>query len=324
MATPTWQQILLRAQQSLAVWQQHSPTFKVGALTLAAHQADAAALAPAGQSAEDEQDVVDDARAARDAAQAAVSSMNVRLPRKLDGELMPDDPFHADLEDIRAVDSSDSRASTLTRGQKVVALWKKVNARNAAASPVLPALTVGGTTLAAFQAQVEGLPGLQQTVENKEAGLRDKRGDLRRLASKVDTNNKRWYAAWQGEFPAGTPEGDALSQITTESGGSGEGTPGEPPAPPEPPAPELPAAASIGSVQVSGLDVTLMDLAAAGAETFDVEVRPVGGSFAAQASGVSSSAFGFSVTSSGDYEARIAGRNAAGLGPWSDPAAFTV
>lgn len=106
MATPTWQQILLRAQQSIAVWQQHSPSFKVGALTLAAQQTDVAVLASAGQSMEDEQDVVDDAQAARDAAQGAVSSMNVRVPRKLDGELMPNDPFHADLEDIRAVDSS--------------------------------------------------------------------------------------------------------------------------------------------------------------------------------------------------------------------------
>lgn len=229
MALPAWQHILLRGQQSLAVWQQHSPPFKVGALTLTAHQADVTALSPAGQATEDAQDVVDDSRAARDAAQAAVASMNVRMPRKLDGELMPDDPFHADLEDIRAIDSSNSAGAILTRGQKVVALWKKVNARNAAATPVIPALIVGGTTLAAFQSQVESLPGAQQTVEDKEASMRDKRGDLRKLAGKVDTNNKRWYAAWQGEFPAGTPEGDALAQVDTESGGGGEGGPANPP-----------------------------------------------------------------------------------------------
>lgn len=203
----------------------------------------------------------------------------------------------------------------------MVALWKKVNARNAAASPVVPALLVGGVALATFQARVEGLPALQQTVEHKEANLRDKRGDLRRLADKVDTNNKRWYAAWQGEFPAGTPEGDALAQISTESGGSGEGTPGEPPTPP---APTVPGVATIGSIVAGGPDVTLIGMAAEGALTFEVEVRLVGGEFAPQASGVAGPDFAFAAPASGDYEARIAGRNAAGVGPWSEPSPFTV
>lgn len=222
MSTPTWQQILQRAQQSLAVWQTHSPGFAVRGLTLASHTADVAALSPAGQAAEDAQEVADDARAARDAVQAAVAEINTRLPRKLDGDLMPDDPFHADLEDIRRVDS-DSGKGIQQRGQKVIAVWKKLNARNAAASPVIAPLAVGGVTLATFTAQVESLPGQQQTVEDKEALLRDARGDLRKLAAKVDAANKRWYAAWQGEFAAGTPEGDALGQIDTESGGSGGG-----------------------------------------------------------------------------------------------------
>ncbi len=321
MATPTWQHILQRAQQTLAVWQLHSPAFKVGALTLAVHQADTTALSPAGQTAADAQDAVDDARAARDTTQAAVASLNTRMPRKLDGDFLPDDPFHADLEDIRRVDSTNGGPAVLTRGQKVVALWKKVNARNAAASPVIPALTVGGVTLATFQAQVESLPGRDQMVEDKEALLRDQRGDLRRLGGKVDTNNKRWYAAWQGEFPAGTPEGDALSQITTESGG-GEGTPGDPPPPPPPPA--VPGAATLGSVEASGPDVTLTGMAAEGAETFDVEVRPMDGEFAAQATSVAGPDFIFGAPAAGDYEVRIAGRNPAGLGPWSDPAPFTV
>ena len=35
----------------------------------------------------------------------------------------------------------------------------------------------------------------------------------------MDRDNKRWYAAWTQQFPAGTPEGDAaFSQITTEQG----------------------------------------------------------------------------------------------------------
>lgn len=224
MAISIWQQILSRGQQTLAVWQQHAPGFALRNLTLASHTADVTALAPAGQAAEDAQEGVDNAREDRDATLAAVSGMNTRLPRKMDGELLPDDPFHADLEDIRRV-SSVSGPATLERGQKVVALWKKVNARNAAASPVIPAVTVGGVTLATFTAQVESLPVKTQAVEDQEAALRDVRGALRALAARTDQNNKRWYAGWQGEFPAGTPEGDALSQITTSGGGHGGGNP---------------------------------------------------------------------------------------------------
>lgn len=321
MATPTWQQILERGQQTLAVWQQHSPGFTTRGLTLAAHQTDVAALSPASQLVADAQDVVDDARAARDAVIGSVAETCIRLPRKLDGELMPDDPYHADLEDIRRFDA-ESLPTTVSRGQRVLSLWKKLNARNAAASPVIPPLLVGGVAVATFQTQLESLPAKQQTVQDKEAILRDRRGELRTLATKVDRNNKRWYAAWQGEFPAGTPEGDALGQITTEGGGSGEGTPGDPPPPPPPPVP--PGAATIGSVTAGGPDVTVIGMAAEGAETFDVEVRPVGGDFAPQASGVAGPDFAFAAPAAGDYEVRIAGRNTAGLGPWSDPAAFTV
>ena len=224
MAIPMWQQILNRGQQTLAVWQLHAPAFALRNLTLASHTADVAALAPAGQATEDAQEGLDDAREDRDAALGVVAATNTRLPRKLDGELLPDDPFHADLEDIRRV-ASVSGPATLERGQKVVALWKKLNARNAAASPVIPPVTVGGVTLADFTAQVESLSAKGQTVQDKEAALRDLRGDLRTLAASVDQNNKRWFAGWEGEFAPGSPEREALAQIDTGSGSGGGGQP---------------------------------------------------------------------------------------------------
>ena len=325
MATSTWQQILQRGQQSLAVWLQHSPAFTVRGLTRAQHLTDVTALSPKAQEVEDDQQVVDDARAARDAGQAVVVSMNTRMPRRLDGELPIDDPFHADLEDIRTV-SSDTPAHLQERGQKVVALWKKLNARNAAAVPMLPPLVVGGVTLAIFQAQVEGLPALQQTVEDKEAVLRERRGELRKLALKVDANNKRWYAAWQGEFPAGTPEGDALSQVDTESGGSGEGGPGEPPAPtpppPEPPA--LPGQATLAALNTNGTEVMLTGMAADGAVTFVVEFQANGNGYTVMGDAIIGSDFTFTAPSTGNCEVRVAGQNAAGTGPWSGPASFTL
>ncbi len=219
MATATWQTILERGQQTLAVWQQHSPSFSLRGLTWAEHGSAVAGLAPAGQRVAEAQDAADDARAARDAAVEPVRELSVRVPRRLDGDLAPDDPFHGDLEDIRSV-PADSLVNVQARGQRVLSLWKKLDARNAATAPAIPALTVGGVALATFQAQLESLPAKAQAVQDKDAILRDRRSALRLLAARVDQHNKRWYAAWQGEFPTGTPEGDALGQITTETGGS--------------------------------------------------------------------------------------------------------
>ncbi len=222
MATPTWQTILARGQQTVGVWTQFAPAFNVDDLTLALHEADVNALAPLGLIVEQKQDAVDDARTARDATAKAIGDFGVRMARKLDGELSPADPFHRDLEDIRSV-AFDSIPGTLSRGQKTVSLWEKYNARRAAATPAKPALTVGGRTLALYKADVEALPGKTLGVEKAESVLRDARGDLRTLAARVDSNNKRWYAAWSGEFAAGSPERMALGQIDTGSPGSDEG-----------------------------------------------------------------------------------------------------
>lgn len=58
---------------------------------------------------------------------------------------------------------------------------------------------------------------LMQDVENERGKLTQKSEALRALSTKVDVNNKRWCAAWEGEFPAGSPERAALSQIDTGS-----------------------------------------------------------------------------------------------------------
>lgn len=220
MAIPEWQQIQLRGQQTCAVWQTHAPTFTIRNLTLAQHQTNVAAIAPAAQAVAAADDVVDDAMAERNRVEALVADINTRMPGKLDGELEKDDPYHKDLRDIRSIDS-DSGPHIHQRGQKVVALWTKLNARNAAATPAIPALQVGTTTLAQFEALVESLPGLQQALELAESPQRDRLHDLKAAMKLVDGGNKRWYAAWASEFPEGSAEHDALSQIDTEPSGNG-------------------------------------------------------------------------------------------------------
>lgn len=218
-----WQVIQQRGQETLAVWQTFAPAFTVGALTFASHQTNVQALPAASQAMQTQQDALDAARAARDATAGTVRDLAVRLPRKLDGDLPPGDALHGDLEDIRTIEMT-GLDTVLLRGQRTISLWTKVNARHAAATPPVPAVTVGGGTLANLTAAAAGLPGAEQEVENERSELSDRRSDLRTLAATVDSANKRWYAAWQGEFPAGTPEGDALSQIDTGSPGGGGGT----------------------------------------------------------------------------------------------------
>lgn len=58
---------------------------------------------------------------------------------------------------------------------------------------------------------------LMQGVENERGKHTQKSEALRTLATKVDVNNKRWFAAWEGEFATGSPERAALSQIDTGS-----------------------------------------------------------------------------------------------------------
>ena len=329
MPTPYWQIILQRGQQTIAVWNQHAPGFTVGTgaakLTLAAHSAEVAALAPLGQGVENDQEPLDDARAERDGLAGEIGSFSVRLMRKLDGELAPDDTLHGDLGDVRAVRLV-SLADALTRGQKTVAPWLKYNGRRAAAQPPEGPVLVGGKTQAQYAAMVAALPGKMQAVETLESDLNRARGDLRRLAAKVDSANKRWYAAWQGEFPAGTPEGDALSQITTEGGGAGSGEPGENPTPPPPP--PLPGVATLGAATPQGDgSVTLSGMAAEGAASFAVDYRVTSGG------GTSPNEVGSGITGDfnftppegpNEYEARVAGENAAGRGEWSAPVPFTI
>jgi len=154
------------------------------------------------------------AKGARDATAATIRDLATRLPRKMDGDLAPEDPFQDDLRDIRVIDMT-GLDSIQARGQRALSLWKKYNLRLLAGA--LPALLVGGTPAAALETALGQLPVLTQGVENARSVLSDTRSALRTRAATVDAESKRWYAAWQGEFAAGSAELAALSQIDTGS-----------------------------------------------------------------------------------------------------------
>ena len=203
-----------RGQQTIGVWGTFAPAFTVGPLTLALHTTDVAAILTAATARDTQQDAVDDARAVRDANFIFLSDLGVRAPRAIEGQIAVDDDLHREIADVRAIEST-GQDSAQARIRRVISLWTRTNTKRAAAVPPLPALLVGTTTVAQLQTALDNHPGLMQNVENEKAELNRKRADLRNAASKVDKNNKRWFAAWEGNFAEGTPERDALSQIDT-------------------------------------------------------------------------------------------------------------
>ena len=200
----------------------HAPALEVGEISLGSHTTDVNAMPGLAQIVKDQEDVVDDARVARDASIATIKDLTVRMPRKLEGELGPKDPYHADIRTVRLTEIDDPKSATV-RGQRMVSLLKKYNARQAAAVPAKPPLTVGGQGIAVLEAALAALLLSTQEVEDEISDLKDKRDDRDALTDKVDTNNKRLYVAMQGEFATGSAARAALDQIDTgHSGGGGE------------------------------------------------------------------------------------------------------
>ncbi len=209
-----WEDIYHRGQQSIGVWSAFAPAFTVGEVTLAGHTTDTAALQTKANERDVQQDVVDVARDARDLNLRFMEDLCIRFPRKLEGDLPPTDPLHAEITDLRNI-NPDSPDTIAARVRRTLSLWNRVNAQRAAATPPLPAFNVGGTLVAALDTALANQNTLLQNIENERGKLAQKRESLRTLATKVDRNNKRWYAAWEGEFAEGSAELAALSQIDT-------------------------------------------------------------------------------------------------------------
>jgi hypothetical protein len=227
----TYQEILTRGQQTNGVWEHFAPELKFGTLALAGHQADVAAMPGADQAVVDAEAVIDARRDVRNGKLALVEELARRLPRVAADSLAPDDSLQDDIAKLQGVEMKSEEAK-MDRGQATLTLWTGANARRAAAIPVQPPLTIvkaggGNWAVADLAAALTAVPELEQEVKNAAAPLSEVRSARRRLASRTDRNNKRWYGAWGAHFPEGSAEHDALSQITTEGGGSGDAGGGE-------------------------------------------------------------------------------------------------
>lgn len=115
-----------------------------------------------------------------------------------------------------------SQTDAMSRTRRVISLVTRVNTARAAMVPPLDPITVKhpdgsntDVTVAMLTTANNDHPGLMQTVQDRIADLNKARNALRKAAGKVDRDNKRWFAAWEGNYPEGSAERDALSQIDT-------------------------------------------------------------------------------------------------------------
>lgn len=209
-----WEGIYHRGQQSIGVWFTFLLNFIFGEVTLASHTADVSALQTKANERDVQQDALDMARSIRDANLKFMEDLCIRFPRKLEGELAAGDSLHKEISDLRDI-NPDSPDSTTKRTRRTLSLWNLFNAPRLAAVPPLPAFLIGTSAVGDLQTALNGQNQKMQNVENERGLYKKKAEALRVLAVKVDENNKRWFAAWEGEFAAGSPERNALSQVDT-------------------------------------------------------------------------------------------------------------
>ena len=91
-----------RGQQTIGVWGTFAPGFNVDTLTLALHTAEVNAIPAAAAARDTQQDVVDDARTARNNNFDFLSDLGVRAPRAIEGQLPAGDNLHGEIDDVRA------------------------------------------------------------------------------------------------------------------------------------------------------------------------------------------------------------------------------
>ncbi|MES2657060.1 MAG: hypothetical protein V4689_00510 [Verrucomicrobiota bacterium] len=207
-----WQITEARGLQTQGVWAL-SPDFTVGKATLASHEAGLGALRDAATALEDLDNLLDAADADLRAEYDYFKAINPIIAGRLGGELADEDPLLGDIGQLWINPSS--RPAIEQRTLKTATLWVKINAARAAEIPPQPEVVVRLTTAAAYQARWEALPAKRLEREAAAGAQRTGNSLLKAADKALDRTNKDWHQAWKSEFPAGTPEGDALAGVAT-------------------------------------------------------------------------------------------------------------
>lgn len=181
------------------MWGQHSPAFKTGKLTLAAHTADVGDILTKANLWEACDSALETVRDARDKLDTDVKSLCVHGPDAIEGDLEEGEELLDDLDPIRAIRMTNPQKS-LERGRKLVPAWTKANLRRTTAVPPDPELKAKGMTLAQFQTKMADLTTVLQTVETK---VSDERNAPAPTALQIETVTPAAGGSFAVDYTAG-------------------------------------------------------------------------------------------------------------------------
>lgn len=214
-----WEITKNRAQETLPVWTQYLPAFKVGGLGTTELTAFIDGFEPLVQARTTAQDDFDMAfRAAQDAL-LRMKALGTKIPALIEAHLDDNAGIMKDVDDVYAVPPR-TEASILKRLRMLLPVWTRADAALAAMTPAQPPITrtVGGVAYTAASAKtlLDGYTDVIKTVEDKQELLDRRRAELRAHDRTCDNLNKRWYKAVKASHDPGSDVYEALEGITTE------------------------------------------------------------------------------------------------------------
>ena len=205
-----------RGLETVAIWQHFMPALKVGEFHLASHSADVNLLTDHIMQKMEADVTWKLTRIARNGSADFLNGICQRLCGLVESTLPGDDEFRTLVRGVRAV-TSQAHEAVPERTRQAIVMWKKFNAHRAAMQPPQPELVIDDVTVTALQSNYANHGQLLGHVDDKDSAHSGLNSQLRRTATRVDKNNKRWFKAWRSSFATGTPEREALSRVSTEN-----------------------------------------------------------------------------------------------------------
>lgn len=216
-----WEVTKQRAQLTLPVWTQFTPTMKIGSTGVAELEQYVQAFEPLAQQRMTAQDIADAAyRTAQDSL-LKMKLIGTKVPTIIEAMLGENEPLMADMNELYRNEPR-TEAGILRRAQELYPLWVRANTMLAAVTPAQSPVTrvLGGVALTAamLKSLLDGYADLVKDTCDTQEALDAKRTALRALDRQVDQITKRWYKAAKASFDEGSDAYAALESIPNEGG----------------------------------------------------------------------------------------------------------
>ncbi len=214
-----WEVTKQRAQLTLPVWTQFTPTMKIGSTGAAEMEQYIQAFEPLVQQRTKALDAADAAYRATQDSLLKMKSLGTKVPAIIEAVLGENEPLMADMNELYRNDPR-AEASILRRARELYPLWMRANTMLAGVTPPRPPVTreLGGVTFTAtmLKSLLDGYTDLVKAMCDAQEALEEKRAALRALDRQVDQINKRWYKAAKADFDEGSNASAALKSIPVE------------------------------------------------------------------------------------------------------------